>query len=81
KLLQSKQVRLTFDNFDIEVVQNDECSYDSVAVYESYVNSKEHGKLLGSLNSSDSVDNSCVRQLLGVTMKPAGDASYWQKSL
>ncbi|KJH39633.1 CUB domain protein, partial [Dictyocaulus viviparus] len=43
----SKQVRLTFDNFDIEVVQNDECSYDSVAVYESYVNSKEHGKLLG----------------------------------
>ncbi|ETN74001.1 CUB domain protein [Necator americanus] len=32
----SKQVRLTFDNFDIEVVQNDECSYDNVAVYEWY---------------------------------------------
>ncbi|RCN50946.1 CUB domain protein, partial [Ancylostoma caninum] len=43
----SKQVRLTFDNFDIEVVQNDECSYDNVAVYESYVSPSEHGKLLG----------------------------------
>ncbi|PIO77440.1 CUB domain protein [Teladorsagia circumcincta] len=43
----SKQVRLTFDNFDIEVVQNDECSYDNVAVYESYVSPTEHGKLLG----------------------------------
>ncbi|KAK6021317.1 hypothetical protein OSTOST_13009, partial [Ostertagia ostertagi] len=45
--IQSKQVRLTFDNFDIEVVQNDECSYDNVAVYESYVSPTEHGKLLG----------------------------------
>ncbi|VDM59738.1 unnamed protein product [Angiostrongylus costaricensis] len=43
----SKQVRLTFDNFDIEVVQNDECSYDNVAVYESYVSPTEHGNLLG----------------------------------
>ncbi|KAK6758663.1 hypothetical protein RB195_016095 [Necator americanus] len=43
----SKQVRLTFDNFDIEVVQNDECSYDNVAVYEWYVSATEHGKLLG----------------------------------
>ncbi|KHJ91025.1 CUB domain protein [Oesophagostomum dentatum] len=43
----SKQVRLTFDNFDIEVVQNDECSYDNVAVYESYISPSDHGKLLG----------------------------------
>ncbi|VDP10672.1 unnamed protein product [Heligmosomoides polygyrus] len=42
-----KQVRLTFDNFDIEVVQNDECSYDNVAIYESYVSATTHGKLLG----------------------------------
>ncbi|WKY13932.1 hypothetical protein Q1695_004623 [Nippostrongylus brasiliensis] len=43
----SKQARLTFDNFDIEVVQNDECSYDNVAIYESYVSPTQHGKLLG----------------------------------
>ncbi|XGW05429.1 hypothetical protein V3C99_016074, partial [Haemonchus contortus] len=50
----SKQVRLTFDNFDIEVVQNDECSYDNVAVYESYVSPSEHGKLLGKFEGVDS---------------------------
>ncbi|EPB67096.1 CUB domain protein [Ancylostoma ceylanicum] len=49
----SKQVRLTFDNFDIEVVQNDECSYDNVAVYESYVSPTEHGKLLGRFEGID----------------------------
>lgn len=46
-VFQLKQVRLTFDNFDIEVVQNDECSYDNVAIYESYVSATTHGKLLG----------------------------------
>ncbi|CAJ0568863.1 unnamed protein product, partial [Mesorhabditis spiculigera] len=39
-----KIVRLSFDNFEVEVVPNDECSFDHVSVYDGDIN----GPLLGS---------------------------------
>uniref|UniRef100_A0A914RCD8 CUB domain-containing protein n=1 Tax=Parascaris equorum TaxID=6256 RepID=A0A914RCD8_PAREQ len=43
-----KRVRLTFDVFELEVVPNrEDCAYDSVEVYDVYINDNEHSEMHG----------------------------------
>lgn len=45
---QKKGLRLTFDVFNVENVANrDDCEFDSVRVYDWFVDEKTHGDMLG----------------------------------
>ncbi|CAI4223629.1 unnamed protein product [Auanema sp. JU1783] len=46
-VLWSKNVRLTFEHFDLEIVSNDDCTYDRVEIYDRYISETNKGKLLG----------------------------------
>ncbi|VDK30363.1 unnamed protein product [Gongylonema pulchrum] len=46
--MKSKRIRLTFEVFELEVVPNrEDCSYDSIEIYDTYVNDEEHSDLHG----------------------------------
>ncbi|VDK77902.1 unnamed protein product [Litomosoides sigmodontis] len=43
-----KRIRLTFEVFELEVVPDrEDCSFDSVEIYDNYVNDDDHSKLHG----------------------------------
>ncbi|KAF7634605.1 hypothetical protein Mgra_00005942 [Meloidogyne graminicola] len=43
-----KALRLSFDVFDIEnVAHRDDCDFDNVRIFDSYIDDNEHGQLLG----------------------------------
>lgn len=43
-----RAIRLTFEKFDVENVANSyDCSFDSVKVYDWFVDETKHGELLG----------------------------------
>ncbi|CAG9535646.1 unnamed protein product [Cercopithifilaria johnstoni] len=43
-----KRIRLTFEVFELEVVPNrEDCSFDSIEIYDTYVNDNDHSKLHG----------------------------------
>lgn len=43
-----KVVKLTFDNFNIELQNSGgDCQHDKLEIYESYQSPEKHGKLLG----------------------------------
>lgn len=47
-VLKGKRIRLMFEVFELEVVPNrEDCSYDSVEVYDTYLNDDDHSELHG----------------------------------
>ncbi|EGT45210.1 hypothetical protein CAEBREN_32056 [Caenorhabditis brenneri] len=43
----TRTIKLTFDEFDLEVTPAKSCDYDRVEIYDTYQNETIHGKLLG----------------------------------